>query len=61
MEAAAVESTAQQPCSFMDIAMWPLSCLQCYSPALARPAVYRTVAATVRILAATSALSVLCC
>jgi hypothetical protein len=56
-----VESTAQQPCNFMDIAMWPLSCLQCYSPALARPAVYRTVAATVRILAATSALSVLCC
>ncbi|EIE20684.1 hypothetical protein COCSUDRAFT_57252 [Coccomyxa subellipsoidea C-169] len=50
-------SVSGQPASLVSFALTALSCLQCFAPALARPAVTMAVAASVKTLAAAAAVA----
>ena len=54
-------SVSGQPASLVSFALTALSCLQCFAPALARPAVTMAVAASVKTLAAAAAVAFVCC
>ena len=54
-------SVSGQPASLVGFALTALSCLQCFAPALARPAVTMAVAASVKTLAAAAAVALVCC
>ena len=61
MKAADVESGVEEVSSLARIVLWPLSCMQMCSPALARPAVELAVGVAVGAFAAAAALSVFGC
>ena len=61
MMATGVETAAKQASNLASFVLWPLSCMQWCSPALARPALNVAAEIAVEAFAAAAALSVFGC